>query len=186
MVKKIFGISMLGMLLTLTGCGGGNLNSYMRKDASLAGIQTVAVLPFENHGGNGAPRIREFTMTQVLATGMFDVLDKGRVDAALKDEAIDPGTPIDAVTLRRLGQRLKVQAFFLGSVEETTESRGNASYPEITITLRLIDSETGTLLWQASGRGSGYSLSDRLFGMAPNDSYQVAMNLLSNMLETIK
>jgi TolB-like protein len=188
MSKKIFAMTLLGMILTLSGCGGGSLtNSFMRKDASLAGIQTIAVLPFESHGGGtGAERIREFTMTQVLATGMFDVLDKGRVDAAMREEAIDPGVPIDAATLRRLGQALKVQAFILGSVEEVNESRGNASFPEITLTLRLVDSETGTLLWQASGRGSGYSLADRLFGMAPKDSYQVSMNLLRTLLATIK
>lgn len=187
MSKKIVGLTLLGMLLALSGCGGGSItNSFMRKDASLAHIQTVAVLPLENLGGAGAPRVREFAMTQVLATGMFDVVDKGRVDSVLREEAIDPGTPIDPTTLRRLGQRLQTQAFFLGSVQEVTETRGNASFQEITMTLRLVDSETGTLLWQASGRGSGYSLADRLFGMAPKDSFRVSMDLLRKLLGTIK
>ena len=61
----------------------------------------------------------------------------------------------------------------------------NAGFSEIIMTLRLIDSETGTLLWQASGRGSGYSLSDRLFGVAPKDDFSVAMDLLSELIETI-
>jgi TolB-like protein len=188
MYNKIIGIALSGMLLLLSGCGGGSVTkSFMRKDASLAHIQTIAVPPFENlGGGTGAERIREFTMTQVLATGLFDVADKGRVDSALRDEVIEPGTPLDPTTLKRLGQRLGVQAFILGSVELTSESRGSAVFPEITMTLRLIDSETGTLLWQASGRGSGYSLADRLFGMAPKDPFRVTMGLLNKLLATIR
>ncbi len=54
------------------------------------------------------------------------------------------------------------------------------------MTLRLIDSETGTLLWQASGRGSGFSMADRLFGMAPKDSFEVTMGLLEDLFKTIR
>jgi len=185
MNKKLMGIVLSGMLLFLSGCGSGSITqSFLRENASLGHIQTVAVLPFE--GGGNAPRIREFTMTQVLASGLFDVVDKGRVDNLLQQEAIAEAAPLDAATIRRLGQRLKVQAFILGSVKQEVESRGSASFPEITMTLRLIDSETGTLLWQASGRGSGYSVADRLFGMAPKDSFQVTMDLLRDLFATIQ
>jgi len=187
MFKKIVVLTLLSLLPVLSGCGGGSLTkSFMRENVSLAGIRTVAVLPFENLGGGGAARVREFTMTQILATGLFDVVDKARVDSALRNEAIDPGNPIDGATLRRLGQRLEVQAFFLGSVQAGDESRGSASYPAVTMTLRLVESETGTLLWQASGRGSGYSLSSRLFGVEPKDSFQVSMELLRTLLATIR
>jgi TolB-like protein len=176
-----------GMILLLTGCGSGvATKSFMREGASLAHIERVVVLPYENLGGGGEKRIREITMTQLLASGMFDVVDKGRVDSVLRDEALAPETPFDEATLRRLGQRLNAQAFILGSVESSTESRGSSSYPEIVMTLRLIDSETGTLLWQASGRGSGYTLSDRLFGFAPKNSFQVTLELLTRLLKTLR
>jgi len=185
MNKKFIGIILSGILLLLTGCGSGSITkSFLRENASLGHIQTVAVLPFE--GGGDAPRIREFTMTQVLASGLFDVVDKGRVDNLLQQEAIAAAAPLDAATIRRLGQRLNVQAFILGSVKQDTDSRGSASFTQVTMTLRLVDSETGTLLWQASGRGSGYSLADRLFGMAPKDSFQVTMDLLKDLFATIQ
>lgn len=184
-VKIISLVVLAALLVPLSGCGGGSkTRSFMREDASLAHIEKVAVLPFE--GGGNAPRIREFTMTQILATGLFDVVDKGRVDSFLLQEAIAPETPLDQPTLRRLAQVVSVQAVMLGSVEVTSESRGSAVFPEITMTLRLIDSETGTLLWQASGRGTGYSLADRLFGMAPRDSFQVTMDLLARLLATMR
>lgn len=182
-------ISLAALLLALYGCGSGSMSkAFLREGATLSHIQTVAVLPFENLGGSAgaAQRTREITMTQVLTAGLFDVVDKGRVDSILRDEALEPGAPLDAATLRRLGQRLGVQAFILGSVEQGTESRGSASYPEINLTLRLLDAETGTLIWQATGRGSGYSLLDRLFGLAPKNHFQVTLDMLSRMLKTLK
>lgn len=185
MYKRLTVIILAGMLLFLSGCGSSSMiKSFNREEASLGHIQTVAVLPFE--GGGNAPRIREFTMTQVLASGIFDVVDKGRVDNVLQQEGISGATPLDSSTIRRIGQRLKVQAFILGSVEQGMETRGNAAFPEITMTLRLIDVETGLVLWQASGRGTGFSMADRLFGLAPKDSFQVTMSLLKDLFRTMR
>ena len=186
MDKKIIGIILTAMLLYLPGCGGSKIptQSFIRQNTDLALIQNVAVLPFE--GGGRAPRIRELTMTQLLALDIFDLVDKGRVDIFLQQEALPPAAPIDLFTIRRLGETLNVQAVLLGSVEESTGSRGNAAYSEIIMTLRLIDCETGSLLWQASGRGSGYSLTDRLFGFAPKDSFQVTLELLDELFATMR
>jgi len=186
MNKKIIGIFLVFLLLHLPGCGSGKMptRSFLRENTNLELIQSVAVLPFE--GGGRAPRIRELTMTQLLADNIFDVVDKGRVDVILQQEAIAPGAPLDSFTIRRLGESLNVDAVLLGSVEQTVESRGNAAFVEFTMTLRLIQTETGLLLWQASGRGSGYSLADRLFGMAPKDNFQVTMELLSELFATMR
>jgi TolB-like protein len=193
MQKKIAGLMLLFMLATLAGCGAGiQTKSCLRETTDFSYIQTVAVLPFENLGGGGASaaqRIREITITQVLASDLFDVVDRGRVDSMLKEEAIDPGAAaaIDPLTLTRLGKRLGVQAFLVGSVEQVSEARtGSAVYPETTLTLRLIDVEAGNILWQATGRGSGYSLMDRMFGVAPKDSFRITLDLISRMLRTIR
>jgi TolB-like protein len=178
------------MLVFLAGCGSRKTNqAFMRKDVSLDYIQAIAVLPFENIGGSAgaAQRTREIAITQVLASGLFDVADKGRVDSTLRSEAIESGAPIDSATLKRLGQRLGVQAFMLGTVEQISDARtGGAVYPEISLTLRLVDAEAGTVIWQASGRGSGYSLLDRLFGVTPKNSFQVTLDVVSRMLATIR
>jgi len=186
MNKIIIKIILASMLLYLPGCAGSSsmTKSFVREDSNLSLIHTIAVFPFE--GGDQAPRIREFTITQVLASGIFDVVDKGRVDNILQQEVIGPEAPLDSITIRRMGQRLNVQAVLFGSVEQTTESRGSANYPVITITLRLIDIESGLILWQASGRGSGYSLTDRLFGTTPKDSFKVTLDLLYDLFATMQ
>lgn len=185
MKKKLLIVGFACMFLFVTGCSSGNYatRSFVRENTNLALIQKVAVLPFE--GGGRAQRMREMTMTQLLDLGVFDVIDKGRVDVFLQQEGLKPGAPIDAFTLRRLGESLNVEAALLGSVEQETVSRGSARFPEITMTLRLVECESGTLLWQASGRGSGYSLADRLFGFAPKDNFEITMRLLRELFATM-
>lgn len=187
--KKICGIMLVFMLIFAWGCGSRNTRSFVREEVDLGYVQRVAVLPFENHSRDefAHRRARDIAITQVLASGLFDTVDRGQVDSMLREEAIDPGVPIDPHTLRRLGQRLGVQAMVLGSVDQAGEGRaGASSHPEISLTLRLVDSQSGMVLWQASGRGSGYSLSSRLFGTAPKDSFRVTTQLLSELLGTMR
>jgi PBP1b-binding outer membrane lipoprotein LpoB len=183
MVKKILASILLSVFLFLTSCSGpAPLESYVRENTNISLIRIIAVLPFEGESG----RMRELAITQLLANDIFDVVDKGLVDKFLQQEAIAPGSPLDIFTLRRLGESLGVKAVMLGSVQDVTNSRGTSSYPEITMTLRLIECETGQVLWQASGVGSGYSTADRLFGMAPRDKFQVTMDLLYDLMVTMQ
>jgi len=160
------------------------IESFIRENTDLALIRKVAVMPFE--GGGRSSRIRELTMTQLLANNIFDVVDKGIVDQFMRQEAINPGAPLDIFTLRRLGESLDVAVVLLGSVEEINNSRGTSNYVEMTMTLRLVECETGQVLWQASGMNSGYSVSDRLFGMAPKDNFQITMDLLYDLFATLQ
>jgi hypothetical protein len=160
--------------------------SFLRPNVSLNYIRAVGVLPFEGAGGAAAEQTREIVMMELLASERFDVVDKGRVDAALAEEAVERGKPIDVPTLRRLAQRLGVQGFIFGSVEPSVDSRaGGANYPEITLALRLVEAEGGVLLWQAAGRASGYSLADRLFGLKPRNAFDVTLELLSDLMRTM-
>jgi len=171
------------------GCGTKNSSeSFLREEVDLGYVQHIAVLPFENHTKDdfAAERARDLTITQVLAQKLFDAVDKGQVDSVLHEEAIEPGKPIDTLTLKRLGQRLKVEAFLMGSVDHAGENRmGTSSFPEISLTFRLVDSKSALLLWQASGHGSGYSTVDRLFGLNPKDAFRVTMDLIDNLLSSV-
>jgi hypothetical protein len=85
-----------------------------------------------------------------------------------------------------LGQRLGVEAFIMGSMDSIGESRsGNYSYTELTMSIRLVDSEKSLVLWQASGRGSGYSIWDRLFGLGSRDSFQITLELIRSLLRSM-
>jgi len=190
MYRKVSLATALVILMALP-CGCGvktQTKSFLREDVELGYVQRVAVLPFENNSDDQhvAARVRDLTITQGLAMGLFDMVDKGLIDSVLGEEAIDPGSALDAPTVKRLGQRLNVQALLLGAVDQAGEGRrGNFSFPEIALTLRLVDVNTGILLWQTSGYGNGYSIWGRLFGLAPRDSFMVNLKTVQRILETV-
>ena len=72
------------------------------------------------------------TITQVLANGLFDVVDKGLVDSALREEAVNlKNAPMDGATIKMIGQRLNVQAFLMGTIDYAGEiQRGASSYSQ--------------------------------------------------------
>ena len=151
-------------------------------------VTRVAVLPFLNHTTDQYihQRIRNVAITQLLANGVADVVDRGIVDSVLFEEVIDPSQPIDLINLKRLGQRLNVQAFLLGNVDMVSRKRsGSVGYPQMALTLRLVEAQSASILWQSSGHWTSESLLGKIFGIAPTDSYHVNLKLLGRMMKSL-
>lgn len=165
------------------------MESFLRDEVDLTAVARVAVVPFENNSKEQfAPeRVRGMAITEILAQGLFDVVDKGLVDSACREEAVDLSKgPMDAGVMKRLGQRLNVQAFLMGSIDQAGDvQRGPNSYPALAMTLRLVDTHSGMIFWQASGSRTGDSLGKRLFGLGSDDEFKVALRLLRQLLSTI-
>jgi len=162
--------------------------TFLRDNIDMGYVTRIAVLPFENFTSDkfSGDRVRNVTITQTLALGLFDVIDKGLVDSVLLEEAVEYGKPIDQITIKRLGQRLNVQAFLMGTVDTSGEGRkGNINFAELSLTLRLVDTRAAVILWQASGYKSGDSLLGRLFGLMPKDPFQVSLLLVRELLSTV-
>ena len=121
MMRRILLIVYLSVLImSIAGCGSRAITeSFLREEVDFAFVEKVAVLPFENNSGvrYAAERTRDITITQVLAWGLYDTVEKGLVDNVLYEEAIDPGTPLDPLAMKRIGQRLRVQAFIVGTID---------------------------------------------------------------------
>ena len=190
--KKTFcALLLIGVSLGLAGCGFpfmGKSKAFVRENVDFGFVQKIAVLPVENNSKDEfAPElVRDITITRILAMKLFDVTDKGLVDSFLREEAIDPGKPLDVATIKRLGQKLNVQSLLLTTLDIAADSRkGTMSYPEVSVTLRLLEVETGLVIWQAGGHESGDSVWRRLFGLAGRDKYQVTVSLLEDILHTI-
>lgn len=177
------------IIFSLSGCAAPqNESTFVRQKTDLRYVKKVAVLPFANNTGDqfAAKRIRDITTTQILSMGIFDVVDQGVVDSALREMAIGKDKPLGTPILKRLGQRLGVQAFIDGTVNDIGSNKsGPFSYPEVSLTLKLVDSESAEVLWQSSAHRNGYSVWDRLFGLDPQDSFQLALVLTRDMLATI-
>lgn len=189
MKKIVIPIIVLVYCSLLVSCGGkATIKSFMREDVTLDFVSRVCVLPLQNNTDKqyADELARDVINTQILAMDLFDVVDQGIVDSILHEEAIEPGSPISQLMLKRLGQRLNVQAIMVGSVDMAGDKRsGSIVVPEISLTLRLIETKSGLILWQASGHRDGDSMLGRLFGITPADSYKVVLALTRELLSTI-
>ncbi len=183
-------IILLLAILTISGCGfnSSSRQTFLREGVDLGYIKRIAILPFENNTKDeyAAKRIRDITATQIMAMGLFDVVDKGVVDSALSEMGIEKNVPLDVPIVKRLAQRLNVESFIIGTINNIGENRqGSFTYPEVSCTLQLLDGESALILWRTSDTLSGYALSDRLFGLDPMDAFEITVKLLDNMLSTI-
>ena len=174
----------------LCGCGDKKPESavFLREGLDLAYVAKVAILPFENLTADEfvGRRVRDIAFTQALASKKFEVVDKGVVDAALREMALGNEEALDAPVLKILGKRLGVNAFLTGTVNNIEGgARGALSYPEVSITLHLIDSESAQVLWRSTGYRNGYSVMNRLFDLDPIDEFEVTLSLLQDMIASI-
>ncbi|MGV1100012.1 hypothetical protein ACUUL3_11470 [Thiovibrio sp. JS02] len=191
MRKNIAATAILLACLSIffAGCGVPTISeNFLRENVDFGFVKNVAVLPFENNSKDEfAPeRVRDIMNTQLLSMGLFDAVDKGMVDSILREEGIDPGKPLDRHAVQRLGQRMSVQAILFGTIDHSGENRkGSNVYPELDLTVRMLEVQSGVVIWQASGHGSGDSVLRRLFGLAAHDSFQVTMELVNEILSTI-
>ncbi len=188
MRKLVFYGCLAFLVLMLTGCGSRTVSkSFVRDEVDFGFIQRIAVIPFENNSADtyAAERARDATITQVLELGLFDTVEKVLVDNVLYEEGVEKNTPIDPLTLKRIGQRLDTQAVILGTIDLAGIGRiGSSNYPEMALTLRLIEVNSGLILWQASGNLSGESFGRRLFGLKADDPYLVTLKLTRALLKT--
>ncbi|GAB4339686.1 MAG: hypothetical protein Kow0089_12780 [Desulfobulbaceae bacterium] len=189
-MKKLSAVLVTIALFMLGGCGSKEPDStvFIREGLDLNYVERVAVLPFDNltideYAGK---RVRDMAFTETLASGKFDVVEQGVVDAVLREMALSADSPLDAPVLKILGKRLGVNAFISGTVNSIRGGGSGYQYPEVSLSLYLIDSETAEVLWRSTAYKNGYSVWNRLFDLDPQDEFEITMLLLQEMLGTIQ
>ena len=162
--------------------------SYIHPTADLTYIKTVAIVPFENltqeKGAEG--KVMNVVAAEVLRRGVFDVVEFGEVAKVLREEGFKGDGLISKRVAERGAKRLNVQAFIVGSVEEYGVSRtGGSSYPEVSVSLKLIDAKSYKILWEATHSVKGTTVLDRLFGISKKSTSDLAKELVPEMFDTL-
>lgn len=156
------------MLISLAGCATTNQqNVYIDPNMDFGALQTVAVMPFANLSKDPvvAERVRDVFMNKLLATGALYVLPPGEVARGVARAEIGaPVTPSSEEVIK-LGGILKAQAVFTGVVKEYGEVRsGTTTANIISLSVQMIETQTGKVVWTAASTKGGITTMDRLFG----------------------
>jgi TolB-like protein len=155
--------------LVAAGCAGTKRSEVTFHDPNMdfSQIQRVAVLPF----GNLTPiqpageRVRDVFMTMMQATQSFYVVPPGEVARGLSRSRVqNPAQPTGDEVVA-LGKEIKVEVIFTGTVREYGEVRsGSTPANALSVSVQMIETQTGKVVWSASSTQGGVSAGDRLLG----------------------
>lgn len=153
--------------IILASCAASKQSTYVDPNMDFGAIQTVAVMPFTNLARDPVvpERVRDVFINKLLAAGAIYVLPPGEVARGVaRAEIATPTTPSPEEVVK-LGGIIKVQAIFTGVVREYGEVRsGTTAASTISVSLQMIETQTGKVVWTASSTKGRITLWDRLFG----------------------
>lgn len=163
-------IAFLAILLSGAGCAKkyrGASATFHDPNMDFGLIQSVAVLPFENlsNSGKAEEQVRDVFMTMLQAEVAIYVVPPGEVQRALS--RVQPAsaaapTPEEVV---KLASNMEVDVIFTGTVLEFGQVRsGSASANVCSISVKMIEGQTGKVVWSASSTRGGVGAGDRLVG----------------------
>jgi TolB-like protein len=183
------------LLVLVSGCTKSNLNTareakgvFLNDLVDFASIQTVAVMPFQNltDTEDAAERVRDVFMSMLLATEAVYVLPPGEVFRGISRVGmIDPATPsIDEI--KSLANILNIDVVITGVLREYQLVRVGASSANIiSLSLQMIETQTGTIIWSASSTKGGITVTDRLFGGGGNPMNYVTLECVDDLLDKL-
>jgi hypothetical protein len=161
---------------------------YRDPNMDFGAIRTVAVMPFVNLTRDvlSAERVRDVFMTMLLATGGVYVVPQGEVARAALTAGITNPTAPTKEEILKFATFVKADAVITGVVREYGEVRsGTTAANVVSLSLQMIEAQTGKIVWSASSTRGGVGLKERLLGGGGeplNDSTEKAVKDVINQL----
>jgi hypothetical protein len=153
-------------VILLVGCAT-TTQIYRDSNMDFGAIQSIAVMSFVSLARDNvaAERVRDVFINNLLATGAVYVVPVGEVARGVaRAEIANPTTPSPEEVVK-LASMIKVQAVITGVLKEYGEVRsGTTSANIISVSLQMMEAQTGKVVWSGSSTEGGISIWDRLFG----------------------
>lgn len=180
--------SALALLLAVAACASGSGARYQDPAMDFAAVKTVAVMPFQNlaRETTAGERVRDVFATMLLATGAMYVVPQGEVQRAISKGGIQAPTALATEDVVKLGQMLKADAIITGVIREYGEVRsGSASANVVAVSVQMVETATGKVVWSASSTKGGIGLGDRLLGTSGTPMNQVTEAAVDDLLNKL-
>jgi hypothetical protein len=162
--------------------------TFVHPDYNFAFVERVAVIPFEEltDDRGAAARVSRYFVTELLEAQVFDIVEPGEVLDGLIAVGTMRASELTPRQIRDLGGRFNAQALFLGSVTESATIRTGASSENVvTLDVRLVETETGTVIWSTTVTEAGRGFWSRLFGTNGDSMGEVARKASSQAIREL-
>ena len=153
--------------LVLAACASSAGGKYQDRNMDFGAIKSVAVMPFANLSRDNlaGDRVRDVFANALLATEAIYVVPTGEVARAAGRIGIPNLTAPTNEEVTKLGQQLKAEAIITGVVKEYGEVRsGSATGNVVSLSVQLLETKTGRVVWSGASTKGGITMGDRLLG----------------------
>lgn len=140
---------------------------YRDETMDFGSVRTVAVMPFVNLSKDqlAGERVRDVFSTLLLASGALYTVPPGEVARGVAAAGLAYATTPTPEEIMKLGKMIKVDAIITGVIREYGEVRsGTATADVISVSMQMVETQTGRIVWNASSTKGGIGIKDRLFG----------------------
>jgi hypothetical protein len=161
-------LRVLALFILLAGCASNGVHGVFRdSNMDFGSVQAVAVMPFANLSREAvaADRVRDVFMTILQATGGVYVIPPGEVMRGISRTSVEKPSAPALEEVVRFAKMVKADAVITGTVKEYGEVRsGTTNANLVSVSLQMMEAQTGKVVWSASTTKGGVTLTDRLFG----------------------
>ncbi|MBC2694391.1 MAG: DUF799 family lipoprotein [Desulfobacteraceae bacterium] len=169
------------------GCKG-HILSYINPSVDFSYIKRVAVAPIINLTNDkfAGEKVMSVLATEILRRGVFDVVEFGEVAKVLREEGLKQDNLVGKQLAARAGKRLNIEAIFIGSVMQYGVSNiARSSFSEVSISVKLVDVNSYTILWEATHNIKGVNIFDQLFGIRKESIEDICKDVVEEMIDTL-
>lgn len=158
---------------------------YVDSEIGRLGSDRIALLPLDNLSGvdGASQRMDEVLFVELLGLGSFEVVDPGQVDQAILELRIRRTSMLTREEAESLSRKLSVRALIAGSLLEygmkAPRAGSGSVVPSISISLRMIDAGSGSVLWAVTHTRSGDD-AEKVFGLGKISSETQLAKVLAN------
>ena len=185
MKKSIIILSAL--FIALTGCAANELKKEepVKKSESkpIGPKKRIGVVAFENktkYGERLGSAAADILITEIAKTNRFIVVEREKLDKLIKEEELGMLGITDPKTATRLGKILGLNAIVIGSISQFGVKTVGSDYlvtqsktqiAEAAVEIRLVDTDTGQILYADSGEGIAKSTAGQILGLGTRAGY---------------
>lgn len=184
-IKKI---GLVLMLIWMTACSRATSNVFRDPNMDFGAIQSVAVLPFANQSREqtAADRVRDVFVNKLLFTGGIYAIPLGEVKRGIMRASLADQTAPSPEEVLKFAGIVKVDAIITGVVKEYGEVRsGTAVSNSVSISMQMLEAQTGRIVWSASSTKGGVSMGDRLLGGGGQPMNNVTEKAVNDIIDKL-
>lgn len=178
------------MILAMTGCAPTTTVKQKKtmtidKPQGMVGLKRrVGVVDFENKTKYGANRLgtsaSDILITELAKSGKFIVVERDKLNTLLGEQKLGMSGAIDTGTAAKVGKILGLNAIVTGAISQFGEETEGSEYlitqskrqlVKCTVDIRVVDAETGQILYADSGSGLAKKQTGGVLGLGTRAGY---------------